>query len=971
MKKILTAILAALAISVIFSCSTQKNTGLTRKVQAFKAKYNTYYNGHQAYIDAYDAQKKGNKDNFLEVLPVYMVGNKATQKLGSGQYDVAVEKSQKTIKQHSITKKPEVSARQRRTAKGKKWLAQKEYNPFLYKAWLLMGNAQFQKGEFLEAASTFAYIQRLFSTKPNIVALARLSEARCYAELEWYYNAENVIETAQRDSFPDKLQGMRSAILADCQVRQKFYDQAIPNLAAAVKKTKGSYEKARLYYLLGQLYQQTGQDQQAYKAFKKVYASNPPYELEFNARIKQSEVLSKRQGKQMIAKLKRMAKNPKNKNYLDQVYYALGNIYLANGDTLNAIYAYKDGVEKSTQNGIPKGVVWLHLGQLYWDREDFVKAQPCYAGALGLFDKEREDYKMVDERSKILDELLPYASAVELQDSLQELARMDSVQRMEVIKKIIEEVKKTEKEEAKKANNALNQAATQNARTTANAQNNLRNQTGQTAANWYFYNSNTVTVGKAEFQKKWGTRELADDWRRKNKTVLANFDNDEMVDSLGTDSIGTDSLGNDSTSAANHELTEEEKEALEKLKEYEADPHRPEYYLKDIPLTEEQMAASNAALVDGLYNSAIIYKDRMENFDLAEKTFQRILLDFPDFEHMDETYYNMFQLYSRIGYSGEAEAYKTRLLSEFPENEHAILVADPMFEYKGRYGKEIEDSLYRESYDAYLNEDYITVIGNAAYTEKEYPLGDNRARFMFLNAMSRLNMGQREQFMTAMKDIVSKYPKSTVSELAGLYVKGLQDGRILANGKMSNGSIWDRKREFLDGDSLMTDTAFSDEKNCNWMFVIAYERDSINENQLLYEMAHYNFSNFSVRNFELVTEKGDGIDMLQIKTFANYDEAYIYFHKLLNNAEMAYKLEGLKMFIISEDNMKKVMKILSFADYFEFYDQVFDRVGKLQLDENLLDEPDVDIQDPDDLYEQQNAKEAEEDYELDDDNFIF
>ena len=380
------------------------------------------------------------------------------------------------------------------------------------------------------------------------------------------------------------------------------------------------------------------------------------------------------------------------------------------------------------------------------------------------------------------------------------------------------------------------------------------------------------------------------------------------------------------------------------------------------------MKASNAKLVDGLYNSGIIYKDLMENLPLAERTFQRIMTDFPEFEHLDETYYNMYQLYSRFGHYDEAATYRDKLMAEYPDNEHAKLIADPNFEFKGRYGKHIEDSIYQETYDAFVAEEYSKVITNADYTAKEYPEGVNRARFMFLSAMSRLSQGDDSKFLTEMKDIVTKYPQSSVSELAGLYVKGLQNGRLLASGRMNNGSIWER-RSYLDGDSIAGDTLFSEEKNTNWMFVVAYERDSINENQLLFEMAQYNFSNFTFRNFDIEMEKTEGISLLKVKTFMNYDEAYIYLHRLTNNPDMARKMEGLKMFIISEENMKKLNRGLSYADYFEFYDEVFDRIGKLELNEGLLDGPDVEIQDPDDLYEME--REAKDDIEDDNDNFIF
>ncbi len=958
------------AILLLTACSTKKNTPLTRRVQAFKARYNTYFNGHQAYLDGIEAQRTGNKDNYTEMIPLFMTGNKGTVGLGKGNFERTIEKCQKTIKQHSITARPEAKKgnNRRRTEKEKIWLTQKEYNPFLYKAWFLLGEAQFHKGEYMEAASTFAYIQRLYFSKPNIIAKARILEAKCYAELKWFYEAEDLLNRANRDSIPERLLPVRDAILADCQIGEKQFREAIPNLKNAIRKAQGNYQKARMYFLLGQLYEATGQNQDAYRAFRKVPGKNPPYELAFNARVKMTEVMSEGDSKRMIHKLKSMARNPKNKDYLDQVYYAIGNIYLAHKDTLHAMWAYNDGVEKSTRNGIEKGVVWLHLGQLYWEKEKFVKAKECYAGALGLFDKEREDYKSIDERTKILEELYPHASAVELQDSLQELARMDSVERMKVIHKIIEEVKKKEKEEAKKAAAASS--------TTSNAANAARTAANQAAANqmnrnqqggvWYFYNPTAITSGASEFEKKWGKRELGDDWNRVNKTVLA--DEEQPADEEGEEGDDTLDTGNDSIPAAGEgtegagegqeELSEEEKKALEKQAEYEADPHRPEYYLKDIPFTEEQMEASNAALVDGLFNSAIIYKDRMGNFPLAEKTFNRVLTDFPDFEHTDEIYYNMFQLYARQGMSAEADDFKNRLIAGYPENEHVKVISDPNFEYKARHGHDEEDSLYQNAYESYKANEFNSVIFTSQYAQEAYPEGANRARFMFLEAMSQLEMGRRTDFLTTMKAIVDNYPQSTVSELAGLYVKGVREGRILTSGKMEMGSVWDRRAGFLlEGDSILTDTAFTDTRDDIHVFVVAYENNSLNENQLLYEMARYNFQNFPVRNFDINIERGDGIDMLQIRPFLNYDESYIYLRKLEMDEDMAYKMEGLKYFVISSHNLNLITRRgMSFSDYFDWYDETYNEEELPEYDENLLNEP-AEVPDPEDQTAEETQKE--------------
>ncbi len=975
MRRCLNVILFLTAILFVAACSNTKNTPITRRVQAFKARYNTYYNGTLAFKDGQLAQEQGNKDNCTEIIPVYMTGNKATVKMGGSNYATAIEKCQKTIKQHSITVKPKWNKSRPKTLKERLWLSQKEYNPFLYRAWFLMGESQFRRGEYMEAASTFAYMQLLYATKPNILARARMLEAKCYAEMEWYYDAEGIISRAQRDSFPKNLNYLQAQVNADLDVRQKRYEDAITNLKVAVRKEGRSLQKTRMYFLLGQLCHKMGRETESYKYYTKVIRRNPPYELEFNARILRTETMPKGKSKQVIRRLKAMARNQKNKDYLDQVYYAIGNVYISNGDTMRAIWAYNDGVEKATRNGIEKGVLLVHLGQLYWETEKFVKAQKCYADALGLFDKDHEDYKEINERTKVLEELLPHASAVELQDSLQTLAKMDSLERMKVIEKIIEELKKKEKEEERKAQEAANQSKTPQ-QNTANrtTQNTGLRRNEQDGGVFYFYTPTTVEAGKKSFEQKWGQRKNVDDWRRKNKTVLSDFNDEQPIDSLATDSLQADSLKMPTDSLkvptvndkkSNKKLSREEKDSL-KAEEYAQDPHRPEYYLKDIPFTEEQMAVSNAALVEGLFGSAIIFKDRMENLPLAERTFQRIRTDFPDYEKNDEMFYNMFQLYSRMERKDSADVYREKLIAEYPENEHAILIADPNFEFKARYGKQIEDSIYAETYEAFQVSDYEKVLTNSAYTEEEYPKGVNRPRFMFFSAMSHLEMGEREHFMSDMKAIVEKFPESTVSELAGLYVKGLKEGRLLASGKFERGSIWERRRGWgEEEDSLAGDSTFSAEKNCDFVFCLAYERDSVNENQLLFEMARYNFTNFSVRNFDLSFQRGDGIDMFQVRTFLNYDEAYIYLHRLLNNEEMARKLQGLKCFIIAEDNLKKLMKGLSFADYFDFYDETFDRIGSLQINE---DEPSS-LDEPTELPEPQEEEELDnEDME---DNFIF
>ena len=165
-------------LSVLTACSTKKNTSGTRFYHAMTARFNTYFNGSEAFKEGVLEQQKGHKDNYTTLLPMYAVRNKSTAAMGKSNFETAIEKCEKAIKLHSIKARPKSNVNKRKTAKEKAYMARKEFNPFLRHAWLLMGKAQFQQGNFIEAASTFNYISGLYAGQPEIVSWNGLTMQR-------------------------------------------------------------------------------------------------------------------------------------------------------------------------------------------------------------------------------------------------------------------------------------------------------------------------------------------------------------------------------------------------------------------------------------------------------------------------------------------------------------------------------------------------------------------------------------------------------------------------------------------------------------------------------------------------------------------------------------------------------------------------------------------------------------------------
>ena len=927
-------------IALLTACSTKKNTANTRWWHSFNARYNTYFNGSQAFIDGNLEKEQAHKDNFTEMLPLYMVGNKNSRETGKGQYDRAIEKSEKAIRLHSIKAKPEWNSSKQKTAKDREWLGRREYNPFLWRAWLLLGKAQFQKGAFDEAAATFSYMTRLYQTQPMQNGLARAWLAKSYTELGWMYDAEDVIRNMSRDSMDFRAVKDWDYTYADFYIRQGDYQKAVPYLQKVIKHERRSMQRAREWYLMGQIQTLLGHRDEAYRAYRKVVGCHPPYELAFNARIAQTEVMAEGNGRQMISRLKRMAIDDNNAEYLDQVYYAMGNIYLMQKDTLQAIAAYEKGNVKSVRNGIEKGVLLLKLGNLYWEREQFNDAQRCYGEAIGLLDRERPDYEELSHRSQILDELVPYTDAIHLQDSLLELSTMPETERLKAIDRVIEALKKKEKEEreAQMIQEAEEMEREQQGQG-QDVQRGDRNQPSVTPAaqqqgngQWYFYNPMAVSQGKQTFQRQWGRRENKDNWQRINQTVV-NMAPQEEPDSLAE-------LGESARPAE-----QAQKDSLGEKKELSPaeDPHQREYYLAQIPFSDEQKVACHDIIKDGLFHAGVIFKDKLNNLRLSEKHLTRLTGNYSDYEHLDEAWYHLFLLYSLQGRQQEADNCLSHLKAEHPESEWTILLSDPYFKENARFGEHIEDSLYAATYDAFKSDRHEVVRANAKLSAERFPLGENRAKFLFIDGLSLLNEGDGDACVERLKEVVERYPDSEVAGLAGMIVKGVQEGRRLHGGKFDIGDIWSRRDITLAADSTGT-IELSAERNDNFMFILAYEPDSVNENQLLFELARYNFTNFLVRNFDIVLDEDNGLHRMRISGFLNYDEALQYARQLYADNAMADRLKPCHSLIISEKNLGLIGSRFSYDDYLQFYEETF--VPLEVSKEQLLTEP-SDVEAPD------------------------
>ena len=919
-------------VVALAACSNKTNTARSRFWQSFTTKYNVYFNGKTNYDEQMKAMMDAYEDDYSQRLLMHPAEARTNPKAPqpSGSFERTIEKMEKAITLHSIKKKPKRKSGKGRDAKYQEWLARDEYNPYLHNAWYLLAKAQYMKGDFLDAAATFRYITRHFTWKKDLVQECQVREALCYCAMGWPAEADNVLSHVHLDEITNKrVRALANAAFADYYIKDQQPEAAIPYLAKAIRGFKGS-QKSRMCFLLGQLYEDVGDKHNAYLAYKQAGSgSSLTYRTKFNARIKQSAVYEGTNIASEVKALKRMTRYDRNKEYLDQVYYAIGNLYLSHGDTLNAIENYKLAAEKSTRNGVDKAISQIALGGIYFARRQYDFAQPCYAEAIPLVNEDYPNYQMLKKRSDVLDELAVYSQNVTLQDSLLELAAMTPEEQKAVIAKIIEELKKKEKEE-KEAAEREEYLAQQDARGSQlqDRGNSPASYSMNTDNSWYFYNAATKNAGKTQFQKQWGSRKLEDNWRRYNKSTFS-FDDEEADSALLA-------LADSVVVNENGDTVQVDVEALKRAE----DPHFEEYYLKQIPKTEEDIQQAHEIIQEGLYNMGIILKDKMEDYDAAAYEFGQLLERYPDNTYRLDVFYNMYMMFMRNGQDADAQPYRDSILIEFPESKYGMAMQDPNYLENLKNMNNDQEQMYEAAYASYLSNDHDGVHEAYAEMMRKYPLSKIMPKFMFIDALSYLTEKNHEKFKETLKDMLQRYPQTDITPVASEIVKQLNQGRRLEGGGSNvRGMLWTTRlsNDTTPQDLERTFTPFAEDNDKPQVFILLFPLDSVNSNMLLYEVARHNFNAFKVKDYDIEQMNFGTLGLLVVKGLDDFKEATHYRTAFEQDQSMNVPRQ-VHYVIISVDNFNLLLNEgRTFEDYFNYLEEKNDKehsdLEKKELDE--------------------------------------
>ncbi|MBX2903858.1 MAG: hypothetical protein KF872_09905 [Chitinophagales bacterium] len=775
------------------SCSTTNHAPIHKQAyHDITSRYNAYHNAIEKWKATIKNIDANHKDDYREVIPVFSYTNAKETAAFSSDCDDIVKRSTGAIQAHP-------------------------YSNWSDDHFILIGKSYYLKGDYEKAAQTFRYISTKYKDGVDYITIQKdrgkkysdvvkkkkpkkdpnkpvykeiknkdgskvlkAQDNRPKRKLEihdparsesivWlvkaltaakqFSDAEAVVAYAKSDNkFYQDYDLPLLLAEADLYVKQQNYNGAIEPLEKALEKLKKKPRaRTRPTFVLAQCNEALGNYAAAAKGYKAVLKARPSYDMEFYAKIKRAN-LGRRSGggsSEIKSLLLKMSRDGKNKEYLDQIYYELGEISLSESDKISARKYFRKSVTANTSNKEQLAQTFLRLAEIDFAEEQYAAAKYNYDSCLQAMSKDDKRYTQTEFKNKMLTRLVENLSVIHEEDSLQKIARMSESERTRFAQKIIAQ---REAEEQKKQDEKNN--PTSNFDKT-NPLNNTNQNTNSTASGstWYFYNSTVRAQGYTDFIKKWGSRKYEENWRRKDKSSSST--NDET----------TAAASETKDTTANNKKTELNKDGLPLTDE--------EKILQGIPLTEEAMKKSETRLALAYYNVAIIYKDDLQNYRKSLRTFEELNTRIPKHQFLLEDYYYCYLLCKDyLSNLTKAEEYKNKILSEFPQSKIAALLRNANFMAEETQRQNEIDTYYAGAYNDFLSGALASASEKIQLSNVKFNPNPLRPKFELLNVLILAKQNRLEDYVQALNKLIANTTDADVKKTAEGLLESLNNSGL-------------------------------------------------------------------------------------------------------------------------------------------------------------------------------------------------
>lgn len=866
-----------------WSCSTKKNTWTRRAYHNVTCHYNVFWNSKMSMIEGTYNLDENVSDNYNDILRVYNYGTKEEAKQLYPKMDRAIKKASIAIQKHSM------------------YFGGEERIKWVRESYLLMGKAHFLKQDYVSARRVFDYVAKEYQDKP-ISYEGYLWLAKTYIQTERFEKAEATLNLLQskmdEGNVPREVVKDLPLVQADFYIATEKYDIAYPYLQRAIELGNDRDLITRAYFILGQIDQKDGDLERATANYKKVIKRNAFYVMDFQARINMAQCYEEGSGdsKDINKVLQRMVKDFKNKEFLDQIYYALAEVAFKDGKTEEGIKYLRLSVSTSVKNNYQRSTSALELADLYFEADEYQEAQAYYDTAVSFLPPDYPNYDLIKNKASVLSEMVKYSQTIAYQDSLQKLASMDSTTLYAVIDKVIEEYKK-EKEKKQQEMEAL----APDGGVQFVDMNKGPSQQQSLGGKWYFYNTQAMSMGLSAFKQKWGNRKLEDYWRLTDKRMLLKSGEDLVEE-------GEEGTPGDTLQAQGRPT----------------DPETRAYYMVDIPKTKEDIQRSDSLIVEAYNKLGFLYLEELNDTANALQTYLDFQEKYPNNKYKLESWYSLYKIYHEEQNTDEANHYKNLIIANYPDSDYAKVILDPDFYVKQAEGMKQVARLYEKAYDAFEKGLYYRVISISDMGIKDYPNDTSYVpKFKFIRAISIGKVNVPDSLYTALNNLVTDYPDSKVTPRANAILKILQ--KDYGFGPPADSSQ-------VAADSLQKEISpYHYEPNAKHLFMMIVISPDIEINPLKVRISDFKKKYFRLERLNIKSLLLDNQrTLITVGNFNNKDIADNFFTAIKNDE---YVLSGMKpndyeIFTISMNNYPIFYREKNVKVYRKFFNKYYSNFEK-------------------------------------------
>jgi len=906
-------ILFALILSLVFiGCATQKDAeaelkGIKKAIKNLNARFNGLHNSRELLKENHLATQASRRDNYNQVLALY--DEEAAEGGGGAQLDPVIEKASVVASLYRQSK----------------WVDD---------SYMQIGMGEYYKGNYEEAAQTFQYVINNYDpivlVKKRGEALKRSKDkkdrkkgrdllkdpipakkdlktrqrdamvwmARTLISQEKYSEADIMLE--QIDGIDDLSKPLKrdlSIVKSYYQLKQKNYAAAIPALESGLKLTRNRKRKTRLTYILAQLHELEGNNNEALANYKRVTRLRPNYDMEFRSRLNiatNGMKTGSSTSQQTLATLKRMSKDAKNTEFRDQIYYVMADIHLKDNSKLEAIDFLKQSLRANRSNQPQKADSYLRLAEIYFDDEDYISSKNYYDSTKTAMSNADERYETVAKYSEALTDIAANLQIIFLQDSLLRIKDMSEADREALAKQIKKERLDAQKQAATDAFANLDAMRQGGAR--ANPTSKIARPfasdsgiptggiggPGTGNSDYWAYSTSEVKRGKRDFERRWGDRALTDNWRRSQNQGVENLEDEGLIAGIGRVRV-----------------TDEEVKAI----------------FADVPQTREEVEAVNDKIIEALYALGSLYDEKLDKTQKSIEAYEELLRRFPSNKYEAETLYALYTI-ALDNNPSKANGYKQQLLKKYPDSKFAQAISNPEALAEMQRGEDDLEIYYDETYLMYENGKYGKAKSRISMADSLFDANALRAKFDLLNALCVGRIDGEDAYKSSLNEVITKHKATEEGQKAKEILAFLEGKAPKAKGKKDEG---EKTKKEKDAKQLYT----VNEKLQHYVLVIL-STAQVKSSEVKGAVSNYHKENHKLdKLFTASLLLNKNTQMLVVRRFKNAEIAQRYAKsvrnkpaKYLNNLD-----EGYRVFPISQNNYKSLLRSKKLEEYAIFYEE--------------------------------------------------